>query len=570
MIIQHFVNNIECVLPSDFKFSLTEDNPEITNNGVFTLDITLSLKEPRNAIAFSHVNRLNTTHENKTIDSYFIIDGRKIMGTDVITSESDVSVSFQFVAGNSELKYLSQNEKKIYMLDWGTETAIDLARAINSITNWSWRNNFICVPVDAGGTILNEYKLDFSSITDNLIVMQPFLLYYINKLPELLGYTLKSNILETDDRAQRMYLVNPVDSLNYADCLPDMTISEFVKAIEDFFNVTFLVDSFDKTISIIRTIDDISKKKKVNIRPINGFLTEASDNDTGLKFGYTKIKYNLSSNDYFKFHQISDDILAKAEIVDFVMSHPAAADIDKKKIYRGIDASGHYNDWTYSETHDDDYNGDHFPLLGTPSYYAYMVNEYRAYGDSDDKILSLSVCPAQINRSSQAYLSGSSQWASYLLAVSSNDYQLPTDLSVYDQIAGQDSDITRNNTLEVAIYAGRMRVKISDNGTMSDYPFTMNDYPYAQPGVGWWAQIDQVPTIRNMRLVGDDGVVNTYRHSNVIDPSIIYKFTFVDSYDVNANNLFYCDGNNYMPITFEREIEIGKKNLVVGKFYRLL
>lgn len=580
--IQFFIEDREVILPDNFKFTFIENNPEINSEGDLTLDITVSLRNHQNQKAFKFMNRAAVTDKIVSTDGRLIENGITRFGTIYISSCTNTEVTFQFLAGNSELNFISKTEGKIWKLDWGSIPELNLSIAINSVNNWSVSNGFVCTPVKAGEQIVNEFKLDFSSITDDLIVPQPFLLYYVNKLPELFGYKMKSSVLDSDPRAQRMFIVNSVQSLNYADYLPDMTISEFVKSIEDFFNVTFLANSKDNTISVIRTIDDISSKRRVNMLPINGFKNEGSDDDTGFKFGYTKIKYNLTSNEYFKFHQISDEILSKTEIVipdwGLTLSEIAEQYITnngKHKIFRILDSGGEQNDWIYSETNYDSFPGTYLELGGTPYLYVYNVNEFRSYGDSDDKTLLLNIVPSEITRSSQQYLSsgsGPTKYVSYLIPVSSNDYQFPTDLSVFDQIAGQSDELNRSNVLEVSIYMGRARMKVSVDGTISNYPFSNNDYPYWKfAGVGSdYGLVDLIPEIKNLRIVGDNGIVENYRHQNIIDTSYVYTFYFDDNVKYTVDCLYYCDDAWYLPISLERlKTNKSSSSLVKGKFYKL-
>lgn len=577
--IQFFVNNYELTLPDDFSFPLIEENPEITSNGIFSFDMTLSMLDKTNAVAFKHANRLNANRSNQKLESRFILDGRQIIGSVIDFEFTEYSVRFQFVAGNSELKYLSQNSDKIYELNWGVESEITLSRAVNSINNWGWENKFICTPIMAGEINLNKFDFDFSNVKDGKIVMQPYLLYYINKLPSLLGYTLKSNVLEEDERAQRMFLVNPINSLNYADCLPDMTIAEFVKSVEDFFNVTFFASAEDKSISIIKTARRISGKKRIELMPIDGFSTQIQADEEGFKFGNTKIKYNLTSNNYFKFHKLSEDILAKCEIIEFNGTRPANTHLDEMVILRDTSTG---NDWINSTSqHTYDYLG-YMVIIGFPNYYSYLVNNFRDYGTVDDKILTLKIVPAEICLGKAKCIdndSGASFDTYYQMVKSSNNYYLPTVETLYNQIDTSVKDIARLENLEVAIYGGRFKIISgydvdsgqSNRARYTNYPFSTTDFPFDwNINVNYYGIIDPVPAIKSMKLTGVNGVVNTYRHENILDVNTVWNFLIPDSVDLSVNNIYCYGGNDYIPISFEREIHITEKKLVKGRFFRML
>ena len=211
------------VLSKSLSFTLIEENAEITSSGEYSWDISASLKNKINAIIFKNIYRLNISTVDVTCDATLIIDNAVRNGKIIIQNNTGSEIQFQFIAGNSELNYNAKSDtRKIYELDWGTESAIDFARALQTLSypgygNFSGvQNNFVCTPVKIGDQIANDFNLDLTSIGDQ-IIMQPYLLYYINKLPELLGFKLINNVIESDSRAKKMFLVNAVNSLKYSD-----------------------------------------------------------------------------------------------------------------------------------------------------------------------------------------------------------------------------------------------------------------------------------------------------------------------------------------------------------------
>lgn len=576
--IQFFVDNNEIVLPEEFSFTWTENNPELTSDGEFSLDITISLLIAKNAIAFKFLNRLNKTEVIKKADAYMIDNGIKHSGTIVVSKNDNVSVTFQFLAGNSELKYIASTSKKIFEMDWGTESEISFARALDSVNNWDWRNKFVCTPIKAGSLVLNEYNLDMTAITDDLIVMQPFLLYYLNKLPELLGYQLSNNVLESDARAQRMYIVNPVSSLNYADCLPDMSISEFIKTIEDFFNVVFVVSPGTKTMSIVRTKTNLVNKKTVNIVPLDDYSRELLNEATAFRFGYTKISYDFPGTKYYAFHRLADDIVAKCTIREFFQVWPEDYDADKLVIYRDTSVD---RDWVNSLT-DHEFPGQKAMLPGEGQvYYSYQMNKFADFGSSNESVLSLKLIPSAIYKGSQNgidYADGNSTFpVNYLMAESSNEHFIPTSQNIFELIEGTEKTISRQNVLEVSMYAGRFKIVKSLTGSHSgtlirnyvNYPFSITDDPGYEETVQYYDIIDPVPAFKTMRLVGPGSVISDYQTENILDMSKKYIFLFVDSPELNPNNIFIINNLKYIPIYFEKE-KSNNPTLVTGQFYRML
>jgi len=582
--IQLFVNEREVVLPSDFSFTLIEENPEITNNGEFTLDITLSLRNPQNAIVFGFLNRINLATITKTAPARMIIDGSPRSGTIIISTNTDIDVIFQFVAGNSELNYIAKNEKKIWELEgWGTETAIDFGKAFQSLNypgygkyentpvppfyfHTSWMQNYVCTPVKLGNVIANDYNLDMNAISGD-IVMQPYLLYYINRLPELLGYSLKSNILESDTRAKKMFLVNSVKSLNYADVLPDMTISEFIDAIECFFNVLFYVNAVDKSISIVRLQSNISNKKEVIINKVlDSFTRDFSQTPKNSRFDYTTVAYDFPDNDYFKYHNLNDDILNKCKLIEYHNPFfPSSINENKLMIYRNIDTTYDY----FSRN-----SGGLTPKIPLTSEQSgttimCLINKFTPYGDSRDKILTLKLCPSAmfVNYVTIPALSGTTN-ASYQMPLSSNDYFIPAEVGFIDLVEKGEKDVSRINIIEVSLYTGRIRLCKSYDSigqvTETNYPLSHNDIIMEPSYANGFFQAPE-----SLRLRGPLGIVTDYKIQNVIDTDKEYTFYMIDGPDIRANNIFIINNLKYMPITFER-IKSEKQTTVKGTFYRMI
>ena len=570
----------EVILPDDFSFTWIENNPEINNEGDFTLDMTVSLEVAQNKIAFGMIDRLANTSITISANAKIVEDGVTRYGTMTISKPTDLNVSFQFLSGNSELNYLAKSEDKIYTLNWGEELEITVERALDSINNWHWTNKFVCCPVKAGTSILNEYNLDLTAVTDGLIVMQPYLLYYITKLPELLGYTMGDNVLLADERAQRMYLVNPVDSLKYADCLPDMTIREFIKAIEDFFNVSFIVLGQTKTLSIVRTKTEMATKKRVKITPINGFERDLSDDSSAFKFGYTKISYNLPGSNYFSYHRLADDIVAKCTIEEFFNIRPEGYTTDKLNILRN---TADKRDWiNTSAKHEFPGYQLMFPGTGVV-YYSYNVNRLADYGTSSKNVLSLNLTPSAIYKGTQKaidYADNNSTFnVHYTMPESSNSYLLVENKTIFEMIEGDKGDIVRSSNLEVCMYSGRFKIEKSFTGSHSgtlirnyvNYPCSNIDLPQWEDGGVYYEIIDPLPAFKTMRLVGDDGVVADYRPEVLIDPSLKYIFYFEDRPDRNVNCIFYVESAYYMPISIEHiKTKKSRSSLLKGTFYRML
>lgn len=608
----------ELVLPDDYEFTETEENPEITSFGSYTLDITVSLLEARNAIAFRFINRENNSDIKQTADARKIENGIVTSGTIEIQKNSDVDVTFQFLSGNSELNYIAKNEKKIWELDWGVENEITFELASRSINypaygvyenipippfyfHTSWVQNYVCAPVKLGSEVVNDYTLENGVGTaqenggianmfkingiSGKIVMQPYLLYYVNKLPELLGYTLEHNVLDTNERAKIMYLVNAVGSLNYADALPDMTISEFIDAIEQFFNVSFLVNASQKSISIESLSSNLANKKTVTVSNVlDGYERDMSTELESIRLDFTKVSYDLSDSLYFKYQKLNDDILAKCTIMSFnslteIVSCVSATDYSNKLvIFRDTSTLNDY-------------------FIGVPGinlysrYSAYMglklINKFRSTSGSNDKELKLALCPSAVVKKSKQqswYMNGGTTFFDvyYQVPESSNNYSVAKELGFVASVEKGLSNITRNSRLEVALYAGLIRLHNENSygiTVTTPYPFSYIDYlpefGILEGNTGWtnfetWKNTYYKPKASlTMRLNGEGSIIEDYHQASIIDTSKEYTFIIIDEPDIKASNIFIINNLKYMPISFERR-KSNKSTTVLGKFYRML
>jgi hypothetical protein len=599
--IQFFVKNRELLLPDDFSFNWNEQNPEITTNGEFSLDMTVSLLEAQNAIAFEFLNRLNITTITKTADARLIIDGVVHSGTIIISKNTDIEVPFQFIAGNSELKYIAKNEKKIWELDFGTiPTPIDYTRALNSITTPSYTNGFVCTPVLVGDEILNHYTLDIQANSyvingiDGKIIMQPYLLYFVNKLPELLGYKLGENAMNLDERAKQEYLINTVDSLKYADALPDMTVSDFITAIENGYNVSFVIDPKTRTCDIVRSSTNIATKKTILLTKVLDSYERTFDDNSNLsdRYKWTKISYPTNTSNWYKYQQLTEDFLLKCEIKEYasytlLRNHIiATADIGNKLIiYRDLSTMNDYFVRNYRDglTTVSEFFIDEITWAvdsRTGGYDICLINKMKSSGTSDDKIMTLDIVPASMavkkHTVTYALSGGGSEGFEcvYQLPVASNSYYLPITAEFIATIEAS-KDIPRSSQLEVSLFTGKIGMYVTarslSNILTIPYPFShVDDSPEFNCKLDnshtWLQTVYKIWAVTTLKL---NHIVKDYYNTTVLDTSMGYAFTVVDNPDITVNNLFIYNNRKYMPISFERE-KSNKQKIVLGKFYRML
>lgn len=666
---QFFVNNIELVLPDDFSFNITDENTIITNSGEFTLDITLSILESRNSIAFKHIGRLNVIRPGSTMPAKLILNGKRRAGSVIIINNTDIAITFQFVAGNSELNYIAKTDKKIWEYDFGTAPELTLSAAIESLNEieYSDTHPFICVPVKIGDEVVNDYLIanynnNFNIITQfydvdahyplgndiyytdlksaleaiptnirtldfvmeyhtdektierwkynhytldaftneefwikcsRKILIQPYLMYYIEKLPELLGYTLKFNVLRSDTRAMCEYLLNTVDSLNYSDMLADLTLTEFIDSIENSFNVIFLVDKKDKSISIHNFNSNFENKSVESLQIINGYERDFSPSNNSVKLNFTRIKYNLPDNNYYRYHSISDDILNKCEIKEFDNMAALEAFVqtldaywsDKYLLLRDLEKS---RDWIairpfglYPNTA----SGTFYTRWALQYWQLIHVNKFYPVGESGTDLelkIIPAVCTEAVKHAKFSADANDFGELKYQIAVSSNEYYKTDSLGLIEKIESTDTEKPRLSYLEVALYAGKTRM-YRPNATLAqytskykaDYFFSYNDllpdflkseYHNIDEDI-WLTNFLQPLLTTTLSLKGASGLWDDYKQQSIVDTSKEYIFNFIYN-GQDVTNKFEVENLLYVAVKFEREIK-KNNNLVKGTFFRL-
>lgn len=609
--IELFVNNHEVVLPDDFEMTLIEENAEITSSGEYTLDITTSLLESKNAIAFSFINRLNNSNVGKTAVARLVDNGVVRNGIITIMDNTDIQVTHQFLAGNSELKYNDKNDgRKIWELEgWGEEEPIAFYQASRSIDyvgygehqlswNSSFQNNYVCTPVLISGKILNEwtlYKLDGKTKIENVnnIVMQPYLLYYVEKLPSLIGYSLGENCLLENPSAKKMYLTNPIASLKYSDALPDMTVTEFIEAVQGLFNVTFKVNAATKIISIVKTISNLQNRKVVSPVVLDEYERDLSSDDKTTYRNGLNVGYAMNNSDkYFVYQKLSDDQLKNFTIIEGasmeeLVTAAQAGPTDVKKwmtIFKNTTTGNYYYINDLYGTSFDRSTGFGYRFLYKGVYAAFiLINKFRdIVTDPNSTKLELKICPAaMIGAEKNSYWNSNTGPTSIyyqLPKCSRNLEETPEAQNIFDVIEKGVNQLPRLDFIEVAFFTGKINVwEITD--TIKDsflYPFSHVDiypefYHYALSlpvWENWLMNVYSVAATETMRLYGTGGVIDSNYKNNAVDTSEIYLFTMIDNADVNVDNIFLINNLKYIPINFERR-KSNKSTTVVGKLYRM-
>jgi hypothetical protein len=372
-----YIDGTAVSLPEDFKASVTEENPFVTKKGEYTYNIGLSLLDPINAELYKHKNRLNNNTEDISSRTAILIidDEIKIAGTEIILQYTDSIVQIQIAAGNSALNYEFSENKKIWENDFGTIT-IPSAAAAHSLLN-SCYPAVICnyppyiVMEDSAETdntntytsIVNMWKSMHSSDpevyqnTDPEVYTSlypcPYLLHYIVTFLELKGFSLRNNVLLSDDRVRKMLVINGKKTLTLSELLPDWTEKTFVDEVQKLFNVRIIIDTKRGVADIVRDAEEVTSSSIITLEKVIKSFEQNIETSNNATFNYKNVSYELPSKTYFNYQKFAENVSSYLEIEEYatfsalkssisVSEATWGYDIINRRVYHTIDDDRYY------------------------------------------------------------------------------------------------------------------------------------------------------------------------------------------------------------------------------------
>ena len=312
-------------LPSNFSTEYYSKSPYFTNEGDFTLNIDLDLKDPVNARCYAHIHRIDRTKRTQRRDAYLQDEtGIVVQGKEVLLDVTDEKASIQIVGGASELNY-EIGDKNISDLDlWkgfdrtGGEVAFFPVCALNE----SEYAEYDLISGDEYESetglrkqkwaIINRPRLN-NNATQYVMsydIGQPYFWAIMERVITALGFDIGTNVLKTDTRYNRMVMVHAIRSPYIADILPDWKVSKLFDEIQRFFNVVVNVDVSTHSVKIIHahqffTDDNMEEVKHSDILSVD----KAYDNDKGMTMvDYAAVHYGFTNKDVNKYSDISEKL----------------------------------------------------------------------------------------------------------------------------------------------------------------------------------------------------------------------------------------------------------------------
>lgn len=300
------IDGKQVVLPKGMDLKVKQQNPLITKNGTFTLDLTLSLKERNNSILYKHIERLQSSAAIKGRKALLLSNGRIILnGTEAIISNTDEDVKIQLLSGNSELNYFINSDVYISELDLGKEPELT--------TDYIQKNGLNLYPQSSFFSGMVKVDTKFYNDSSNPC-FQPYLVAMLEKVIKALGYTIMVNELLEEQLAKRLYFLNNIQSTEYNKFLPGWKAIDFITECETFFNIAFDVSDYDKTVRILRRTTDSRFGTYTIDNVIDSYERTFDTASKNAEISYTNVQYDFPSGSWYKYQDIDEEIMKKAKI----------------------------------------------------------------------------------------------------------------------------------------------------------------------------------------------------------------------------------------------------------------
>ena len=561
-------------LPADLSFELIRENPFFKRRGDYTYDIDISLKDPHNRPIYGHIDRLTIGAHPKGRKAKLICGGRTVCeGTEVILKKEEDIVKIQILAGESEINFLTADENlRIRNMNFGTiptptqEMAQQVVHSVYPQANYVFP---VIYKNDASG-FDNEVGAvigDTPSYSNTELWPQPFLLYYVEKFVQLLGYNLGNNELRSYPKWCRLVLISGYRTLEYAKMLPNWSAAEFLSQIEKFFNCVFLVNPLTKVVDIRFLPGWYSGNQPVRIEAdniVDSFIRDYDEEDGIFQNNYKNISYALPSGEYWKFASLDNEVQKHCQ--QLTMRPNEAAQL---------------GDVNWKIFNDPDY-GFQFVRIreqteGGQASYSRMINQFAPYvSDESADSTEFKIIPAEIHLHYVMFTQEDPTFPNYGYYLCAHpQFYDQQDLSNFKDVIVNGINDNSGDVMQVAFYAGMIGVRVPlGDGTYSwvglKYPMCFAQRYYLEGGLMQITE-NEVPGASTMtlELSGQNGrAVRDYGTALYADISQKHTIQFRSEEMLNPNDLYVIAGRLFICQQIKYTYANGKQHPVAeGVFY---
>lgn len=605
------------VLPQSLNMQVIEENPFFTKNGVYTLDITLSLEGDENAKIYEHINRIHVV-DNIGVDkitgkpsnrsAILIVDNEVVLnGTEIITEISNTTVTIQLVSGNSELNFLVGGDKKLRDLELGNayvyeDIPFDVRKdlVLADLKKGYPDRDFQLLPyvVEEGQIstkyfifprLGNSYSIINSESKPEYIpafnpfmsgsVPQPYLCFIVKKVIESLGYTLEYNAIAEHPVLSQVYIVHGFKTKLYSKMLPSWTVNEFFAELENWLNCVVIVNPFARSVRILFEYQGFSDNDELIVGDIGKHTIEIEDdftiernNENLITKSESNIGYSLDNEIYYKYMKLDDSIRSKASDIVLANDIPGLlADINNivspfKNIITLYDTVDRFIIYQIEES---------LTLKKVDSF-----KDIRNNPDSTDLDIELNIIPAPMAYGYFGWEGFFFYWLQAPIAADADPLEEladpKSDVDVDDLPLNIQATIEGDTTTNKEQTYSKMRVAMYTGLQQLDRKSGLNDVA--------WYPISYVESLceyfqesKKERYFGAKGLnpfrldylkAEIYDKSESIDTTKIYKLAFTNPGKVDIMSKFIANNKAFRCVKIEKTITIdGFDEKVKGDFY---
>lgn len=312
------------------NIKVTKENPLIKDRDAQTMEIEFPLSIDENRSVFGSVNRIDVAKHVVRFADCALYSGNimVIKGRGTVTSFNEKSVKMQIVSGMRTTEY-NENWDKIYIDKinlWPDFMGVNSSTMIYNIGE-GWAYELPPVYDETNEKVLNNKYFQYNGLGDGWtdpfyknICIQPYLCFVLRRVLLYVGYALETCFMDREPWS-KILIYNNRYALAFQNALPHWSVKTFLTEFKRLFNVSFVLNEVDKTVSL-RQLEDASET--ITYECLDEFTTDYDED--GLEYiGASNLAYNLSDSTENKYADISEDVLTKFTIREYSTRKEASA-----------------------------------------------------------------------------------------------------------------------------------------------------------------------------------------------------------------------------------------------------
>lgn len=249
---------------------VTLANPQVSDSGEYTYDVSFPLDIDENMEAFGLMGRVDISKSQLSdYDDVKFYAGNKllIVGTGTVTGITDKELRLQIVGGKSGLNYRLQKEN-LYIdqltypdlssvfAGWLDYKYVEIPNGSGILTTpyFGSRNKYVCFSICNDNTEEVYNRVIRMKSGDKWYLerptFQPGLIFVLEGVFQALGYEVLSNVFNAEPWND-LYICSLRRSKTIAGMLPHWKVQTFLDEFRKLMNANYIIDEMNKTVRIV-------------------------------------------------------------------------------------------------------------------------------------------------------------------------------------------------------------------------------------------------------------------------------------------------------------------------------